>query len=43
METRAQIASSDLKAPPTDPIGPAVSIPGVATFGTLSGSPDRPR
>ena len=26
-------------APPTDPIGPAVSIAGVATFGTLSGSP----
>ena len=29
----------DLKAPPTDPIGPAVSIAGVASFGTLSGSP----
>jgi hypothetical protein len=38
-ETRAQIAHSDLEAPPTDPIGPAVSISGVATFGTLSGSP----
>src|SRR6185295_12787803 len=25
--------------PPTDPIGPAVSIAGVASFGTLSGSP----
>jgi hypothetical protein len=38
-ETRAQIASGDLKAPPTDAIGPAVSIAGVASFGTLSGSP----
>src|SRR5262249_50706256 len=27
------------KAPPTDPIGPAVNIQGVASFGTLSGSP----
>jgi Carboxypeptidase regulatory-like domain/TonB dependent receptor len=40
-ETRAQFAHSDLKAPPTDPIGPAVSIAGVASFGTLSGSPHR--
>jgi len=38
-ETRAQISHGDLKAPPTDPIGPAVSIAGVATFGTLSGAP----
>jgi hypothetical protein len=38
-ETRAQIASGDLKAPPSDAIGPAVSIAGVASFGTLSGSP----
>jgi hypothetical protein len=38
-ETRAQFAYSDLSAPPTDPIGPAVSILGVASFGTLSGSP----
>jgi hypothetical protein len=38
-ETRAQVAYSNLAAPPTDPIGPAVSISGVATFGTLSGSP----
>jgi hypothetical protein len=38
-ETRAQFTKSDLKAPPSDPIGPAVSISGVATFGTLSGSP----
>ncbi len=40
-ETRAQIAYGDLQAPPTDPIGPAVSIAGVASFGTLSGSPTR--
>jgi hypothetical protein len=39
LETRAQFAFSDLKAPPTDPIGPAVSISGVASFGTSSGSP----
>jgi len=38
-ETRAQFAYGNLKAPPTDPIGPAVSIAGVASFGTLSGSP----
>ena len=38
-ETRAQIAHGDLSAPPTDPIGPAVSIAGIASFGTLSGSP----
>jgi len=38
-ETRGQFTHSDLKAPPSDPIGPAVSILGVATFGTLSGSP----
>jgi Carboxypeptidase regulatory-like domain len=41
LETRGQFAFSDLKAPPTDPIGPAVSISGVASFGTLSGSPTR--
>ena len=40
-ETRAQFAYGDLKAPPTDPIGPAVSIANVASFGTLSGSPTR--
>ena len=40
-ETRVQVTVSDLKAPATDPIGPAVSIPGVASFGTLSGSPTR--
>jgi hypothetical protein len=38
-ETRVQFAHSDLLAPPTDPGGPAVSITGVATFGTLSTSP----
>ena len=38
-ETRAQFAYSNLKAPPSDPIGPAVSIAGIASFGTLSGSP----
>ena len=38
-ETRAQFAYGDLKAPPTDAIGPAVSIAGVASFGTSSGSP----
>jgi hypothetical protein len=40
-ETRAQFAYGDLHAPPTDPIGPAVGIAGVASFGTLSGSPTR--
>jgi hypothetical protein len=40
-ETRFQFASGDLKAPPTDPVGPAVSVAGVAAFGTLSGSPTR--
>jgi hypothetical protein len=40
-ETRAQVAYSDLKAYPSDPIGPQVSIAGVASFGTLSSSPQR--
>jgi outer membrane receptor protein involved in Fe transport len=40
-ETRFQFAYGDLKAPPTDLIGPAVSILGVASFGTASGSPTR--
>jgi hypothetical protein len=40
-ETRAQVAHGDLKALPTDPLGPSVSIAGVASFGTLSGSPTR--
>ena len=39
LETRAQVATSDLKSPPSDLIGPAVTISGVAIFGTLSGSP----
>ncbi len=39
LETRAQLARSGLQAPPTDPIGPAVSIAGVASFGRLSNSP----
>jgi hypothetical protein len=38
-ETRGQYTHSDLTAPPNDPIGPAVSISGVASFGTLSASP----
>jgi hypothetical protein len=38
-ETRGQFTYSDLEAPPSDPIGPAVSISGVASFGTSSGSP----
>ncbi len=38
-ETRGQFWSSRLQAPPSDPIGPAVSISGVATFGTSSGAP----
>lgn len=38
-ETRAQYTSSDLNAPPSDPVGPMVSIAGVATFGTASSSP----
>lgn len=38
-ETRVQFTNSNLAAPPSDLIGPAVSISGVATFGTLSGSP----
>jgi hypothetical protein len=39
LETRGQITVSDLHALPTDPAGPAVSIAGVATFGTMSGAP----
>ncbi|MBV9083198.1 MAG: TonB-dependent receptor [Acidobacteriaceae bacterium] len=38
-ETRGQFTYSSLEAPPNDPIGPAVSISGVASFGTLSASP----
>jgi hypothetical protein len=43
LETRAQVAASRLDAPPSDPIGPAVSIAGVAVFGTSSGSPTHRR
>ena len=39
LETRAQLARGDLQAPPSDSIGPAVSIAGVAAFGTSSSSP----
>jgi hypothetical protein len=38
-ETRAQLAYGNLSALPSDAIGPAVNIAGVASFGTLSGSP----
>lgn len=38
-ETRAQWTHSRLLAAPNDPVGPAVSIAGVASFGTLSSSP----
>ena len=38
-ETRGQFTHSTLDAPVNDPVGPAVSISGVATFGTLSASP----
>lgn len=38
-ETRAQFTHSTLSALPSDGVGPAVSISGVASFGTLSGSP----
>jgi len=39
LESRVQIALSDLAAPPTDLMGPAVAVAGVATFGRLSSSP----
>lgn len=38
-ETRAQFTDSGLRAPVNDPLGPAVGISGVASFGTLSASP----
>ena len=40
-ETRGQFTHSNLDAPPSDLAGPAVSIAGIATFGTLSSSPTR--
>jgi hypothetical protein len=39
LETRAQLARGNLRALPSDPTGPNVSIAGAATFGTLSSSP----
>ena len=39
LETRAQFSRGGLQAPPSDGIGPAVSISGVASFGKLSTSP----
>jgi hypothetical protein len=39
LETRGQIVTSALQAPPADRVGPAVSIAGVASFGTSSSSP----
>lgn len=41
LETRAQVAHGDLRAPAADPLGPAVTIAGVAAFGTSSTSPTR--
>ena len=41
LESRAQAAIGALEAPPSDPIGPAVAIAGVGSFGTSSGSPTR--
>ena len=39
MRRAPQFTNSNLAAPPSDLIGPTVSISGVASFGTLSGSP----
>lgn len=39
LETRAQWARGSLRAPATDQVGPAVTITGVAAFGTSSGAP----
>jgi hypothetical protein len=39
LETRGQFTSSNLRALPADTVGPAVSISGVGSFGTLSGAP----
>lgn len=38
-ETRAQVTRSRLDAPPNDDIGPAVTISGIASFGTSTTSP----
>jgi hypothetical protein len=40
-EFRFQFRRSRLGAPPADPIGPAVNISGVASFGTATSSPTR--
>ena len=38
-ETRGQFIYDDLYAPPNDPVGPAVTISGVAVFGRSTSSP----
>lgn len=38
-ETRAQFSYDSLYAPPNDPLGPVVTISGVATFGRSTSSP----
>jgi outer membrane receptor protein involved in Fe transport len=38
-ETRAQVTRSRLDAPANDPAGPAVTISGIANFGTATNSP----
>jgi outer membrane receptor protein involved in Fe transport len=38
-ETRAQATRSRLDAPPNDEVGPAVTISGIASFGTATSSP----
>jgi hypothetical protein len=38
-ETRAQVTRSRLDAPPNDLVGPAVTISGIASFGTATNSP----
>jgi hypothetical protein len=38
-ETRAQVTRSRLDAPPNDTTGPAVTISGIASFGTATNSP----
>jgi hypothetical protein len=43
LESRAQLTFSGLAAEPADLIGPAVTIAGIATFGTSSASPTRRR
>ena len=40
-EFRAQWTRNRLTAPPNDPVGPAVTISGVASFGTSTSSPTR--